>query len=197
MLRFPLGVFYNKFNLKDETYACMTQIVKESLATFRTNEDELLEALPSPAIGGQQMIILLLECLLIHLLRRLSSKENANIIFLDDSHFYTNLVETILAYLKENIDKKLSLDELCVKFNYSKSFLCKIVKTQTGNTIINLFNEMKVAEAKKLLIKDEKSITAIAYALGFQEVKYFGYIFKKHTGVSPATFRKKNGGKKL
>ncbi|MBO5454478.1 MAG: AraC family ligand binding domain-containing protein, partial [Clostridia bacterium] len=68
-----------KFELNSENHNCMKKIISESLATFRMNENELLEVTDNPAIGGQQMIILHLECLLINLLRLLASKEKSDI----------------------------------------------------------------------------------------------------------------------
>ena len=181
-----------KFDLDSKNHNLILKVVEESLSTFRMNEKELLEMMPTPVIGGQQMIILLLETIFINLLRYLSSKENSNIVFLNDDNFYKNLVDTIISFLKENTNKKLSLDEICFKFNYSKSFLCKVFKAQTGETIITFFNKLKVSEAKKLLEQKEKSTTVIANSLGFQEVKYFDYIFKKYTGLSPAAYREKH-----
>ncbi|MBO5452360.1 MAG: helix-turn-helix transcriptional regulator, partial [Clostridia bacterium] len=92
--------------------------------------------------------------------------------------------------LKRKVSEKLSLDEICGRFSYSKSFLCKTFKLQTGDTIIAYFNKLKIDEAKKRLTETNQNITAIAYSLGFQEVKYFDYTFKKYTGVSPAAYRK-------
>lgn len=180
-----------KFDLNAENCSYMKNIIKESLETFRMNENEYLEAIPTSLIGGQQMIILLLECLLINLLRLLSSNENSSIVFFSGDNFYQNLVETIIMYLKENINKKLSLDDICDKFNYSKSFLCKIFKNQTNDTIMSYFNKIKINEAKNLLVNSNMKITAISSSLGFQEVKYFDYIFKKYVGISPANFRER------
>ena len=179
-----------KFELNSENHNCMKKIISESLATFRMNENELLEVTDNPAIGGQQMIILHLECLLINLLRLLASKEKSDIVFLDEDNFNKNLINEIILYLKRKVSEKLSLDEICGRFSYSKSFLCKTFKLQTGDTIIAYFNKLKIDEAKKRLTETNQNITAIAYSLGFQEVKYFDYTFKKYTGVSPASYRK-------
>ncbi len=179
-----------KFDLNLENYNCMKKIISETKLTFRMNENELFEVVPNPVIGGQQMIILYLECLLINLLRHLASKEKSGIVFLDEDNFNKNLVNEIILYLKRKVSEKLSLDEICERFNYSKSFLCKTFKMQTGDTVIAFFNKLKIEEAKNRLTETNQNITAIAYSLGFQEVKYFDYTFKKYTGVSPASYRK-------
>ena len=185
-----------KFELNSENYDCMKKIISESLGTFCMNENELLEVVKNSVIGGQQMIILHLECLLINFLRDLASKEKSNIVFLNEDNFHKNLVDAIISYLKCNIEERLSLDEICNRFSYSKSFICKIFKMQTGDTLMAFFNKMKIEEAKRTLFETDSNITAIAYSLGFQEVKYFDYTFKKYVGVSPALYRKSCKGVK-
>ena len=188
-LKTPFG---KKFDSDGNDRAYIEKIMSESKDTFCMNKEDLLEVVAAPVVGGQQMIILLLECLLINLIRAVSSKENSDIVFLSGEDFYRNLVDTVIVFLRENINKKVSLDEICAKFSYSKSFLCKTFKSQTGDTLISYFNKIKVEEAKKLLESTNRTVTDISYSLGFQEIKYFDYIFKKYTGTSPAVFRKTN-----
>lgn len=180
-----------KMKLTSETAVYMKRIISESLSTFRTNKEEHLEVVQNSIIGGQQMVILHLESILIIFLRLLAEKEKSNVVFLDEDRFHQNLVDAIISYLQSNIHEKLSLDGICSRFNYSKSFLCKIFKIQTGDSVMLFFNKLKIEEAKKLLEKTDQSIMSIADSLGFHEVKYFDYFFKKHVGVSPVTYRKK------
>lgn len=169
--------------------ACMERILEECTTTFRMNESGHLEILPAPLFGGQQALLLQLEYLLISLVRRMSVEKNSGIVFFSDEHFYADLVSAIERFLRQNIHKKLSLDEICSRFSYSKSFLCKIFKEQTGQTLITCFNRLKMEEAMRLLTESSRSITAIAGSLGYQDVKYFDAIFKKHTGLTPVAYR--------
>ncbi|HEX7015192.1 MAG TPA: helix-turn-helix domain-containing protein, partial [Cyclobacteriaceae bacterium] len=48
----------------------------------------------------------------------------------------------------------------------------------------------RIAQEAKILLKQTTwNISEIAYCLGFEEVAHFSNFFKKHTKVSPATFR--------
>ncbi len=180
------------FSLDKVQLDCMNRIIDEFPATFRINEDDIMEMLPSPSFGGQQAIILQLEYILISLMRKLSAEKNSGVVFLDDEKFYPGIVEVLKNFLSENIHKKLALDEVCHKVNYSKSFLCKIFKNQTGETIFTYFNRLKVEAAKQQLAETNSSIGDISRGLGFSEVKYFGEMFKKNTGVSPTLYRDLN-----
>ena len=78
---------------------------------------------------------------------------------------------------------------MCARFNYSRSFICRIFKEETGETLITYFNRVKIEEAKNLLLNTDNTVTEISEMLGFSEVKYFGVIFKKQVGKSPAAYR--------
>ena len=173
----------------------MRRIIDERKDTFRMNENDLLELLPSHSFGGQQAIILQLEYLLIRLLRRLSAEKNSRVVFLDGENFYPDLVDIIAGYLKNNIGKKITLDDICERFNYSRSFICKIFKEQTGQTVITYFNRLKTEEAKRLLCETKMTVSEISEALGFSEAKYFGMLFRKQTGASPLSYRESHNSK--
>lgn len=170
---------------------CMERIIDECATTFRMNDRGLLEVLPAPLFGGQQALLLQLEYLLISLVRRMSAQNNSGIVFISDENFHADLVNVILRFLRKNIHQKLTLDDICNRFSYSKSFLCKVFKEQTGQTLIDCFNRLKVEEAKRLLLQTDHSVTQIAGSLGFREVKYFDAIFKKFSGMTPVTYRNK------
>lgn len=178
-----------RFTLNYEQKSCLKLIIDESENTFRMNSDDHLEVLKMPNFGGQQAILLQLEYLLIKLMRQLSVKKDSEIVFLSEEQFYADLVGIIIRFFNENIGKKLTLEEICAKVNYSRSFLCKTFKEQTGETLFSCFNRMKIDEAKRLLTETSLSVTDISAKLGFSELKYFCSLFKKQTGFSPAAFR--------
>jgi len=169
--------------------SCMTLITQESRATFHTSESDHLAVLDTPVFGGQQALLLQLEYLLISLIRRLSAQKSADIVFFSDAHFHAELVNAIMRYLRENTHRKLSLDDVCERFNYSRAFICKVFKEQTGESLIACFNRLKAKRAAKLLRETVKSVTDVATELGFKETKYFDTFFKKYHGISPVRYR--------
>lgn len=177
------------FTPEDTQFSCMALIIQESQATFRTSESDHLAVLDTPVFGGQQALLLQLEYLLITLIRRLSAQHSAEIVFFSDENFHAELVNAIMRYLRENTHKKLSLTDVCERFNYSRAFICKVFKKQTGESLIACFNRMKAKRAAKLLRETAKPVTDIATELGFKEIKYFDTVFKKYHGVSPVQYR--------
>jgi len=60
---------------------------------------------------------------------------------------------------------------------------------QTGKTAIELIHIALIAEAKDRLRKKDKSISEIAYDLGFENMSYFSRLFKKETGMLPTSYK--------
>ena len=172
----------------DEAY-CIKKIIGECKSTFKMNDKDQLELISSPGFGGQQAIILQLEYLFIGLLRRHLSEKRSDVVFLSREKFYPDLVDIIADYLRDNVRQKISLRDVCERFNYSRSFICKIFKEQTGDSLISYFNRLKIDEAKKLLTDTNMTVISISEMLGFSEAKYFGVIFKKQEGISPQAYR--------
>jgi len=177
------------FSLTDKQRIIFDNIKSETYATFKIDEMGHLSVLDNPLLGGQQSVLLYLELLLISILREIAEKENSRLIFLNSVDFHQDLVKLITDYLNENITEKLSLEQLCLKFNYSKSFLCKIFKQQTDESIFTYFNRNKINEAKRLLVETNYPAAAISDMLGFTDPKYFNTLFKKLTGVTTVKYR--------
>ncbi|WP_254411632.1 helix-turn-helix domain-containing protein [Dyadobacter diqingensis] len=76
-------------------------------------------------------------------------------------------------------------DRLSIHVNY----LNKVLKEMTGKTTTGLILERIVQEAKILLKHTDWNISEIAYCLGFDEPSHFNNLFKKHTSLTPKTFR--------
>ena len=183
----PLGGIC--FSESREQTESLKKIVEECKNTFYMNEKELLEIVSCPNFGGQQAILIHLEYLLICLMRRLSAEGEHEFIFLRGKNFYADLSDEIIRFFQEHIREKLVLEDVCKQVNYSRSFLCRTFKAQTGETLFACFNRLKIEEAKKMLCETSASAVSIASNLGFSDVKYFSALFKKLTGVSPIAYR--------
>lgn len=96
----------------------------------------------------------------------------------------------ITAYLKAHIYENIGLGELCDAFFLRKSQLSVLFKNTFGVSPIKYLNELKIAEAKKLLREDNYSVSEIAEMLGFSCIHSFSRSFKTVTGFSPSEYKK-------
>ena len=180
----------SRFSLDKFGQICIETVIEESKNTFCMNEEEHLEVLKDPNFGGQQVIIIQLEYLFIRLLRELAYRKNSEVVFLSEENFYIDISNDITSFFEEHIRENITLDDVCKKMNYSRAFLCRIFKEQTGETLIGCFNRMRMRTAARLLAETDWSVMKVASYLGFAEAKYFGVIFKRHIGVPPTEYRK-------
>ena len=95
-------------------------------------------------------------------------------------------------YIQEHYRELRGLDAIAYRFGISKSYLCRVFKKQTGITVIEYMNRLRVQHAVKLLQETELSVNEIAAASGFESVIYFNRVFKRVRGVTPKEERKKS-----
>ncbi|MDR8389542.1 AraC family transcriptional regulator [Aliifodinibius sp. S!AR15-10] len=101
----------------------------------------------------------------------------------------TNIVDTAINYMKENLDRSISVDELAEHLNYSSSYLYSLFKEETGYSPIHYFNHLKIQKACQYLSFTNMSIKEISYELGFNDPFYFSRLFKKLMELSPTEYR--------
>jgi len=102
-------------------------------------------------------------------------------------------VRKVLNYIHNNYSKELTLDEIVSPLGISKGYLRKIIKQETGKTVLDIINECRVQRAKQLIANTGMPLIDIAVECGFNNRQNFYYIFKKFTTQNPQTFRKENG----
>ncbi len=175
--------------LSKESKSLMLDIVREAKNAFCFPFKTKLKVLDSPLFGSQQLVESNIERLLIYLIRN-EMKGNDNVKFVMNSvELENNLVQDLILTLKSNLDVKISLDNISKQAHYSKTFLNAIFKKNTGFTIMQYYNILKIEEAKKLL-RENVSPTTISNQLNFDSPTYFTKVFKKYTDMTPSEYKK-------
>ncbi|MBO5879117.1 MAG: helix-turn-helix domain-containing protein [Clostridia bacterium] len=117
---------------------------------------------------------------------RLSDKGAAN---LKPDEMFDNLSE-INEYVEENIDRKISNEELAAIVHMHPTHFIRYFKKETGQTPGDYVNKRKLEYAANLLVNTELSMLEIAYRLGFFDATHFSKAFKKRYSISPSAYRK-------
>jgi AraC-like DNA-binding protein len=99
-------------------------------------------------------------------------------------------IETIHEYLMSSYRNEVNLDELSSLVNMAKGSLCRFFKENSGLTLFDYLNRIKIEFACKMLMNDELSISEICYDSGFNNLNHFNRQFKKITGFTPSGYRK-------
>lgn len=99
-------------------------------------------------------------------------------------------IPMIIEYIHKHYKSPLTIDMICQTFYISKSYFCKLFKEVTGTSFIHYLNEVRIKEAKVLLLTTQSKVAALAVELGFNSSTHFGRTFKEITGYSPRDYRK-------
>lgn len=103
-------------------------------------------------------------------------------------------IETIHEYLMNNYREEIDLERLAGMVNMAEGSLCRFFKQNTGLTIFEYLNKIKVEFACKLLMDPSLSILEVCFDSGFNNTSHFNKQFKKSTGVTPMEYRKRFKG---
>ena len=95
---------------------------------------------------------------------------------------------------KPFLDENLSLYLLAKQSEITQPHLSQIINQHFKMNFYDFINRYRVEEAKQKLTSsnfDHLSVLGIAFDCGFKSKSSFNRYFKKYTGVSPSTFKKK------
>lgn len=82
-----------------------------------------------------------------------------------------------------------SVNYIASRLNLSPKYLSDLLKHETGKTALELIHLFVISEAKNMIVEGERSISEIAYQLGFENPPYFSRLFRKEVGMSPKEFK--------
>lgn len=106
----------------------------------------------------------------------------------NSSHSY--IISHAIAYIKIHYLDDIKLKHIAEFCHCSTSYISHHFKDLTGATVKSYINELRVEEAKALLMVKEYQVTDIGFMVGFKDSNYFSKVFKDFEDVSPKNYRK-------
>ena len=92
-------------------------------------------------------------------------------------------------YVTKHFREKIYLDEIAETLGISSSYLSRLFKKETGISLQDYVNQVRVERAANLLVYSEEPIPKIAEYFNFPSQSYFGKIFKAHKNMTPRQYR--------
>lgn len=99
------------------------------------------------------------------------------------------LISKIKEWIRTNIYRQISLQDIADHFGFNKQYLSKLFKKKVGITPTQYMIQLKIQTAKALLIETNLSIKEISSYSYYQDKKLFMKQFKHIVGITPSKYR--------
>jgi AraC family transcriptional regulator len=148
----------------------------------------LLAELEADAPGGRLYTESLANVLAVHLLRHYTAAGGG-----DMRRFIGGLsgqrLRRVLAFVAENYERDLSLDDLAGEAGMSTFHFAREFKRATGTTPHQHLIKFRVEHAKALLAEGQMPLSEVGLRSGFSHQSHFTRLFRKLTGTTPQSYR--------
>jgi AraC family transcriptional activator of pobA len=103
----------------------------------------------------------------------------------------SDLFARFRALVEAHYREQWSVPEYAAALHVSESRLNRVCRALAGKSAFEVLQERMLLEARRRLIYISAPVSQLAYELGFQDAAYFCRFFKKHSGVTPTEFRRR------
>lgn len=106
-----------------------------------------------------------------------------------------SILSRITGYVKQHYrNPALKIQDIAGEVHFSPAYLGYLFKREMKKNLWDYVTELRIEEAKRLLVTTDKKRYEVAYAVGYESPEHFGRMFKRYAGVSPAEYRKEGQG---
>lgn len=103
---------------------------------------------------------------------------------------YSTLTLKIIEYIHANISSKITLGDIGEAMFFSPVYCDSVFRNEVGKPIIDYLIDVRITEAKNLLVGGILSLTDVSESVGFSDYNYFSRVFKKRTGYTPSEYKR-------
>ena len=105
-----------------------------------------------------------------------------------------DIVTAAIHFMRENLEKKLTLHEIAEHIGYSASHFSVLFSKRTGYAPLAYFNQLKIQQACQLLDFTDMKVNQVCFKIGIEDNYYFSRLFSKIMGMSPREYKKMKKG---
>lgn len=170
--------FYSSVNNKPE----MVLDTAESKAILPYFNNMIAEIKENQMLK-QDKIMNLLDIIHIEIARKYSET------LLHEAHSYNVKIKSFEVLLEKNFKVEKTASFYASHLHITLKHLNRICNEILKKTTTEVITDRIILEAKRMLMDKKMIVNEIATALGYDDYSYFTRLFKKHTGMTPTTFR--------
>ncbi len=98
-------------------------------------------------------------------------------------------VELVKEFVRRNYARKLTLAEIAQAVRISRNYLSHLFRRHCKQTVTEFLHRTRMKEAESLLASGERTVSQIAYLVGYQNYRDFHRNFVRYAKTSPKKFR--------
>lgn len=103
---------------------------------------------------------------------------------------YSDIIEIAKDQIRKTyMSDEISLNTIAAEVGMSPSYFSSIFSKEMGKTFVEYLTEIRMDRAKELLMCSSMKTSEIGYEVGYKDLHYFSYIFKKTQNCTPKEFR--------
>ncbi len=102
------------------------------------------------------------------------------------------LADSARKFIQSHYAQRFSLETIAKELHFNGSYLLRVFKEMTGNTLLYYHNYTRCQIAKELLTKPELSVALIGREVGYISASHFTRVFKGIFGCTPSEYRTQN-----
>jgi len=102
------------------------------------------------------------------------------------------IIQKAKALINDNFDKDISLEDIAGKVFLNPIYFSRYFKQNTGENFVDYLISIRIQKAKELLVNTNLKVHEIRSKVGYSSSKYFAYVFKNDTGLTPTEYRLKH-----
>ena len=159
--------------------------------TFYNLDTDIMNLLPQPTLGGEQLIKNYIEMLLIDIMRQITETKDGNDVFLQETEINNKLAQDVIDFLTQNIFANISIENVCKAVSYSKAYVFRQFKLATGKSVMEYYTDIKIVKAKEMIKTGNYTVKEISEKLCFDTPNYFTKKFKKIVNETPTEYKKR------
>lgn len=102
------------------------------------------------------------------------------------NEFYSGVIK----YIEDNYsDPNLSVLAIGEHFKMTPSYLSRLFKEKTGQSLLDYIHRTRIDKARKLLKESSSTISEIGNQIGYNDDNTFTRVFKKYEGITPGKYK--------
>ena len=157
----------------------------DDLADIERTHMKLIVETQSKQKGYKLFVQSYIEQIFAHILRHMSDKSNS-----DTPVSFDERILKVLNIMDRLYYLPLDIESLAAECNIGRDRFFHLFTKTVGVPPQKHLTNIRIKNAKRMLIETNRSVADIAERCGFNDAMYFSRVFKKKTALSPSEYRK-------